>query len=176
MNSWDVILISAGPVPPPRILWGWAGLSWTGLGRGTGQGGPQDVKPVLLMSVGGSSQTIRVRGHKPQNSEASRGVISWNLSFSLCHLGVTASSPRLPTSHTGLQRRSQSPARSESLGSGNCPHQGFRTGSRGLEKDPRSKRGQCKNPISHQEAEGGGDGGQSPQFLVAFSRDVKGSP
>lgn len=144
VNSWDVILISAGQFPRPGSCG--AGLSWTGLGTGTGQGGPQDVKLVLLMSMGGSSQTIRVQGHTPQNSEASRGVISRKLSFSLCHLGKTASSPGLPTSHTGLQRRSQSPARSESLGNRNSPHRGFRTGSGGLEKDPRSKRGAEQEP------------------------------
>lgn len=48
---------------------GWAGLSWTGLGGNRQR--PPDVKPVLLMSVGGSSQDHRKWGHKPQNSEAS---------------------------------------------------------------------------------------------------------
>lgn len=37
VNSWDVILISAGPVPPPRILWGWAGLDWAGEGHRAGR-------------------------------------------------------------------------------------------------------------------------------------------
>ena len=48
-------LFQQGQFPRPGSCG--AELGWTGPGRGTGQGGPQDVKPVLLMSVGESSQT-----------------------------------------------------------------------------------------------------------------------